>query len=105
LTRLYLPALATLAIYLFPIVPLPYVKGGVVEAIVSYIPNAVLLVAAALMLFAALSLLQVSLVHAAERLRVVAKMPAPVRSNAQFRPEQVCVGDGHASTLARLLRT
>jgi hypothetical protein len=57
LTRLYLPALATLAIYLFPIVPLPYVKGGVVEAIMSYIPNAVLLVAAALVLFAALPLL------------------------------------------------
>ena len=57
MTRLYLPALATLAIYFFPIVPLPYVKGEVVEVIVLYIPNAVLLVAAALGLFAALPLL------------------------------------------------
>jgi len=39
------------------------------------------------------------------RLRVVAKMPAPVRSTRNSDPNTVCVGDGHVSTLARLLRT
>ena len=56
LARLYLPALATLGlIYASPIPLLPYVKGGAVETIVTYVPNAVMLAAAALGLFAALS--------------------------------------------------
>ncbi|KUO79236.1 MAG: hypothetical protein AT707_00190 [Pyrobaculum sp. JCHS_4] len=56
LTRLYLPALSTLVmLYILPIPLLPYMKGGVVETIATYVPNAVILATAVLGLFVALS--------------------------------------------------
>jgi hypothetical protein len=44
LTKLYLPAAAALAlIYAAPIPLLPYVRGGALETILTYLPNALLL--------------------------------------------------------------
>jgi len=56
LTKLYLPAAAALAlIYAAPIPLLPYVRGGALETILTYLPNAVLLGGLTLALLAASS--------------------------------------------------
>jgi hypothetical protein len=56
LTKLYLPAAAALAvIYAAPIPLLPYVRGGALETILTYLPNALLLGGLALALLAASS--------------------------------------------------
>lgn len=56
LTKLYLPAAAALAlIYAAPIPLLPYVRGGALETILTYLPNAVLLGGLALALLVASS--------------------------------------------------
>jgi len=56
LTKLYLPAAAALAlIYAAPIPILPYVKGGTLETILTYLPNALLLGGLTLALLAASS--------------------------------------------------
>jgi len=53
LTKLYLPAAAALAlIYAAPIPLLPYIRGGALETILTYLPNAVLLGGLTLALFA-----------------------------------------------------
>jgi hypothetical protein len=56
LTKLYLPAAAALAlIYAVPIPLLPYVRGGALETILTYLPNALLLGGLSLALLAASS--------------------------------------------------
>ena len=56
LTKLYLPAAAALAlIYAAPIPLLPYVRGGALETILTYLPNALLLGGLTLALLAASS--------------------------------------------------
>jgi hypothetical protein len=56
LTKLYLPAAAALAlIYAAPIPLLPYVRGGALETILTYLPNALLLGGLTLALLAAFS--------------------------------------------------
>ena len=56
LTKLYLPAAAALAlIYVAPIPLLPYVRGGALETILTYLPNAALLGGLSLALLAASS--------------------------------------------------
>jgi hypothetical protein len=56
LTKLYLPAAAALAvIYAAPIPLLPYVRGGALETMLTYLPNALLLGGLSLVLLAAFS--------------------------------------------------
>ena len=56
LTKLYLPAAVALAvIYAAPISLLPYVRGGALETILTYLPNALLLGGLSLALLAAFS--------------------------------------------------
>jgi len=56
LTRLYLPAAVALAlIYALPLPLFPYVKGGAVETILTYLPNAAILATISLGFFATFS--------------------------------------------------